>query len=125
MANFILPPLDILDRAAADLVAVTEDAARQRAIDKAIYEYHQGLQVVISAGAFLVPSFREAGVVYRVNSAGQCSCKAGQAAKPCKHAAAIDLLTEAGKYTMPALDRKAASRKAYEEACALMDELYS
>lgn len=120
MASYILPPIEVLDRAAASLVASTSDAARQRAIDKAVFEYHQGLQVVISAGAFLVPSFREAGVIYRVNSAGQCSCKAGQHGKACKHAEAINILEEAGRYTMPALPRK----PTYAEVLASVEEWY-
>lgn len=120
MATLILPPLATLDASAAALVARTEDAAQRRALDKAAFEFHAGLTIVESAGAYLVRSFSAPGMVYRVSSSGRCSCKAGELGRACKHAAALDILTEAGRYTMPALTRK----PTYAEALAEIDELF-
>jgi hypothetical protein len=120
MAHISLPPIDVLDAAAAALVAGTDDAARTRAINKAIYEFHHGLQIVASAGSYLVPSFREAGVIYRVSSAGHCSCRAGETGKPCKHVESVTILEEAGRYTMPTLARK----PTYAEVMASVGEWF-
>lgn len=119
--SITLPPIAALDAAAAELVTESASQAQKRAIDKAIWQFHQGLQIVPTSGAFLVPSFGNAGVIYRVSHVDGCSCQAGQSGKHCKHAEVIRIVERAQTRAVSLPDRIAARRKALIE----MDELFS
>ena len=56
---------------------------------------------------------------YTVDAHG-CTCRAGQADKPCKHRAARRLLLKAAELAQ----RAAQPRKSYEQVCADADALY-
>lgn len=122
-----LPPLQVLDRAAAELVTEAgDDRATVNALNKAIWQFHEGLQIVPTHGGFLIRSFSLAGTIYRLDNVTGCSCAAGAKGKPCKHAAALHIVERAQRYAIPLSDRLAARRRvSYEQALAEMNELYA
>ena len=64
-----------------------------RAYDKATYLLSQGLRIVETRGAFLVPSGSRNNIIHRVAD-GRCSCEAGQNGRSCWHVAAVALATD-------------------------------
>jgi hypothetical protein len=127
MSSLLLPPIVILDQAAAQLAdEASADSARLRALNKAQYALHQGISIVPVVGGFLIPSFDQGGVIYRVSTVNGCDCKAGQSGKPCKHTALIEIIEAAQTRAITLPDRIAARRRAaYEKALAEVDELYA
>lgn len=77
--------------AAIEPTPIAARSAADRARDKAAYFLAQGLRVVETRGAYLVPSGTRGNVIHRVQD-GRCSCEAGQSGKTCWHVAAIALL---------------------------------
>jgi hypothetical protein len=59
-----------------------------QARSKAAWHLAGGLEIREVGGVYFVPSGTRGGVVHRVER-GQCSCEAGQAAKPCWHREAV------------------------------------
>jgi hypothetical protein len=116
-----LPPIAILAESAADLAEQAADASHARAINKAAYYLHTGLDIVPTAHGFLIPSGSRTGVVHRISNVGGCDCEAAAKGNVCWHSAAISILEEAQKYTrptMPALpmgDKLTRARKALAE----------
>jgi hypothetical protein len=138
MAKLILPPVEISARAAAVLAAnAAGDRSRQHAFNKAaFYLAREAVEVVHSFDGFLITSASRAGVVHRVSHLHGCSCEAGVNGRVCWHAALVEVLEEAGKYTMPTIEtaplgrpmgeRLAAARaERYSQALADMNDLYA
>ena len=127
-ARIILPPLDLLDQAAAHLIdQAAGDACASRAINKALWHLQEGLEIRSTVGGFLMPSGTRAGVIHRISTLQGCNCERGNKGGLCWHAAAIAIIEEAQKYTrptMPALalgDRLARARA----ATAAINELFA
>lgn len=116
MATLILPPIDALATAAAELA---EQAAgnkpRQNAINKAVLMLHQGATPTLTAGGILVES-RTRNLVHRVSNLHGCGCEAGQAQRPCWHAALVEIIEEAQIHTMPTFVRDRAAILARQAA---------
>lgn len=77
---------------AAEPTPIAARSAADRARDKASYFIAQGLRVVETRGAYLVPSGSRGNIIHRVQD-GQCSCEAAQHGRHCWHVAAVDLVT--------------------------------
>jgi hypothetical protein len=122
----ILPPLELLDQAAAHLVNLASDASHERALNKGLWNLQSGLEIRATTNGFLLPSGTRAGVIHRISHTFGCNCEAAAKGNICWHSAAIAIIEEAAKYTrptMPALpmgDKLARARKALE----LVNELY-
>jgi hypothetical protein len=74
-----LPDRTLLEEIAGELARIAgfvEDKANANALNKAAYHLSHGVEIILSAGDFLVPSRTCAGTVHRVSGAG-CNCKAG------------------------------------------------
>jgi hypothetical protein len=121
MAALSLPPIAILAESAADLAEQAADASHARAINKAIYHMHTGLEIFPTAHGFLVPSGTRSSVIHRISNVGGCDCEAAQQQRACWHAAAIAIIEKAQTRAIPVVDRIAARRKALIE----MDELFA
>lgn len=123
--TIILPPLELLDAAAAALIDRAADASHERALNKALWNLQAGLEIRATCGGFLMPSGTRANVIHRISHTFGCNCEAAGKGHICWHASAIAILEEAQRYTrptMPALgDRLAAARK----ATAQMNELFA
>jgi len=125
-ATIILPPLDLLDRAAATLVDRAADASHARALNKALWHLQSGLEIRSTTSGFLLPSGTRAGVIHRISHTFGCDCQAAARGVVCWHAAAIAVIEEAQRYTRPTMptlpmrDKLALARKALE----LVNELY-
>ena len=78
---------------AAEPTPIAPRTPADRAYDKAAYHLAQGLKVVETRGAFLVPSGSRSAVIHRVQD-GRCSCEAGQNGRSCWHVAAVALATD-------------------------------
>lgn len=102
-------PHAAISQAAQALLERATDTRTKNAITKAELVLKSGVKIVECADGWLVSSTRGEHV-YRVNNVYGCPCKAGASGKPCYHAQAIELMIEAGKYTMP----KLTSRVVYE-----------
>jgi hypothetical protein len=127
-ASLILPQIGILAESAAALVAEAgENRARINALNKAIHHLHAGVEPIITFGGFLVESGTRGGVIHRVSSVSGCSCEAAtNGARPCWHAALIEVIQHAQQRRIPLSDRLAAARRvSYEKAVADMDELFA
>src|SRR5829696_4862417 len=126
-AKIILPPLELLDQAAAHLVDLASDASHERAINKALWNLQSGIEIRSTTAGFLMPSGTRAGIIHRISTVFGCNCEAAGKGNVCWHSAAISILEEAQKYTrptMPALpmgDKLARARKALE----LVNELFA
>lgn len=124
--TIILPPLELLDQAAAHLVNLASDASHERALNKALWHLQSAIEIRQTSGAFLMPSGTRAGVIHRISHTFGCDCQAAARGVVCWHSAAIAIIEEAAKYTrptMPALpmgDKLARARM----ALAAIDELY-
>ena len=125
MAQVSLPPMDLLQVAAAALASRSAgDTPRIHSLNKAGYHFSIANVVITEASnGFYVASATRAGVIHRVDNVSGCSCEAGQRGRACWHAAALEIIIESRKYSMPALirERSAAAVKAFAE----MDELYT
>jgi hypothetical protein len=125
-ATIILPPLELLDQAAATLVDRAADASHERALNKGLWNLQAGLEIRSTTNGFLMPSGTRAGVIHRISHTFGCNCEAAAKGHVCWHASAIAIVEEAQKYTrptMPALpmgDKLARARK----ALAAINELY-
>ncbi len=105
-----LPPTKIISQAAQALLERAGDTREKNAINKAELALKSGMTIADCADGWLVASTRNEHV-YRVSNVYGCPCKAGASGKACYHKQAIEILIEAGQYTMPALPR---SRVVYE-----------
>ena len=125
MATLSLPPMDLLQRSAAVLAAnAAGNTPRINALNTAAYHFATGgVALAETFGGFLVTSATRAGTIHRLDNVHGCSCEAAQAGRACWHAAALEIIEDAQRFTMPALAprRSAAAVKAFAE----MDELYS
>jgi hypothetical protein len=125
-ARIILPPLDLLDAAAAHLIDLAAgDACASRAINKALWHLQEGLEIRSTSGGFLMPSGTRAGVIHRISTLQGCNCERGNKGGICWHVACISILEEAQRYTrptMPALGDRLARARA---ATAAVNELFS
>ena len=126
MATVSLPPMDLLQRSAAVLAAnAAGDTPRINALNKAAYHFATGgVALAETFGGFLVTSATRAGTVHRLDNVHGCSCEAAQAGRTCWHAAAIEIIEDAQRFTMPALQPRPRSTAA-ARAFAEMDELYA
>lgn len=115
-----LPPIDVLASAAAELAEQAADASHARALNKAAYFLHTGLEIIPTVHGFLIPSGTRAGIIHRVSNVHGCDCEAAQQQRACWHAAALAIIEKAQTRAIPVTDRLAARRKALIE----MDELY-
>ena len=121
-----LPPIEALDAAAATLTEqASGHASAERAINKALWQLHSGLEVHSTCGGFLIPSNTRAGIIHRVSLHG-CNCEAALKGSSCWHASVIAIIEEAQRHTltMPALptsDKMAAARV----AIAQLNELFA
>ena len=126
MQAIILPPLELLDRAAATLVDRAADASHERAINKALWNLQTGIELRSTVNGFLLPSGTRAGVIHRISHTFGCDCQAAARSVVCWHSAAIAVVEEAQRYTRPPMpmlpmrDTLARARKALE----LVNELY-
>lgn len=114
MATISLPPIEILDTAAARLIGQATPA-EQRAINKALWNLQSGVEIRSTCGGFLMASGTRAGVVHRLDNVTGCSCESSGV---CWHLKALAIIEEAQRYTMPALplgDRLAKARKEMAE----------
>ncbi len=124
--TIILPPIAAMDAAAAHLIDQAADASHERAINKGLWNLQSGLEIRATTGGFLMPSGTRAGVIHRVSHTFGCNCEAAAKGNICWHSAAIAIVEEAQRHTMPAMpalpmgDRLAAARR----ATALINELY-
>jgi hypothetical protein len=102
-----LPPTEIAQRAAAELARESAgQPSRINAINKSAFMLARGVvEVVNGFDGFLIASASRAGVIHRVSHTEGCNCEAGKAGRPCWHAATVEILERAGRYTMPALPR--------------------
>jgi hypothetical protein len=122
-----LPPIEAIDAAAAALIEqASGHASAERAINKALWNLHNGLEVHSTVGGFLIPSNTRAGIIHRVSTLHGCNCEAALKGSSCWHACVIAIIEEAQRhtYTMPALpigDKLARARKALAE----MNELFA
>lgn len=129
MATLILPPMEIMQRAAAELArGAAGNSSRIGAINRAaFYLAIKNVDVLPAFDGFLVASATRAGVVHRVSTVDGCSCEAGAHGRACWHAATVEILQQAGKYTMPSLhtaplhDERYAR---YTKALAEVNELF-
>lgn len=76
---------------AAEPTPLAPRSAADRARDKAAYHLAQGLRIVETRGAYLVPSGSRGNVIHRVQD-GQCSCEAAQNGRHCWHVAAVEMV---------------------------------
>lgn len=100
MNTLTMPSLEALANAAKELSNAAREAgdkAGMHAVDKAIYHLTLGLEVVETAGGYLVPSGTRADVVHRVSETHGCNCEAATAGRQCWHAAAVEII-EAAQY---------------------------
>lgn len=98
-----LPPaLAISTAAAALLERAGDNTSLAKAINKAELALNEGIRIAKCADGWLIGSLRGEHV-YRVSSVYGCPCKAGVSGRHCYHRQVIEILTEAGKYTMPRL----------------------
>jgi hypothetical protein len=126
MTTLTLPPMDTLARAARELAAAAQEAGDKRnemAINKAAFDLHRGSAPVPTSGGFLVNS-SSTSCIYRVDNVTGCNCDAGSHNKPCRHAAQIEIIEHAQRYTMPSL-RPLGQRISAARATALVNELFS
>jgi hypothetical protein len=122
--SLILPPLETLDRAAATLIDQAADASHERAINKGLWNLQSGIEIRTTTNGFLIPSGTRAGVIHRISNVFGCDCQAAARGHICWHSAAIAIIEEAQRHTMPALpmgERLAAARK----ATAAINELFA
>jgi hypothetical protein len=123
--TIILPPLELLDQAAAHLIDLASDASHERALNKALWHLQSNLEIRQTTGAFLIPSGTRAGIIHRVSHTFGCDCQAAARGVICWHASAIAIVEEAQKYTrptMPALGDRLARARA---ATAAVNELFA
>lgn len=102
-------PHAAISQAAQALLERATDTRTKNAITKAEWHLLNGLEPVKSADGWLVKSATSP-TIYRVSSVYGCPCKAGAGGNVCWHRQAVDVMIEAGKYTMPVLT----SRVVYE-----------
>lgn len=118
MASLSLPPIDVLATAAQELVNQASDKARVNALNKAALMLHEGLTPTLTAGGMLVES-RTRNLVHRVDWVAGCGCEAGQAQRPCWHAALVEIVEQAQIRCVPTFVRERAAiiaRQARAEA---------
>jgi hypothetical protein len=122
--SLILPPLEALDAAAAQLIdQAAGNASQERAINKALWHLQSGIEIRAIHGGFLLPSGTRNAVIHRVSTVNGCTCETAGKGHVCWHPKAIAIIEEAQRHTMPALtlgDRLADARK----ATALVNELF-
>lgn len=101
--TLIMPPMDVLHNAAAELDRTAENTATRNAINKALVQMLAGCTPVATTGGFLVESRTSPGTVYRVSNLNGCGCAAGLAGRYCWHAATLEILITANsrRVTMP------------------------
>src|ERR1044071_10355685 len=97
----ILPPIEVLASAAAELVAETTDRPLINALNKATLHLHEGIQITPTTGGFLVPSGTRGGVVHRVSTLHGCGCEAGTSGKTCWHSAGTRIVEKAQTRAIP------------------------
>lgn len=113
MPALTLPTIEAIDAAASSL-SVTANPAERRALIKAQYNLHRGLEIVAVQGALLIPS-ATSDAIYEINSAGECSCPASGL---CWHQMTERIIIEAqSRPTMPRLTN-------YRKALAEINELF-
>ena len=105
MAKLILPPAEILQRSAATLAAnAAGNTPRLHALSKAGYYLALGEAAIVETfGGFFVASATRPGTVHRVDHLHGCSCEAGSKGRPCWHAALVEIVEDAQRFTMPKL----------------------
>ena len=115
MTTLSLPPLPSIDYAVSSL-SCTASPAEIRALTRAQWALHRGLDIVAVTGALLIPG--SSGGVYRLAADGSCSCPASG---PCYHQMIERIIIEArnARPTMPRLIKTRA------EAAAEMSELFA
>lgn len=100
--TLILPPLDVLTAAAAELAEAArqaDDFAAERAFNKATLYLHEG--ITPTTGSFLVPSGTRGGLVHRVSTVYGCGCEAGRKGQMCWHAALVEIVELAASRALP------------------------
>jgi hypothetical protein len=98
-ATIILPPLELLDAAAAHLVDLASDTSHERALNKGLWNLQSGIEIRSTTAGFLMPSGTRAGIIHRISTVFGCNCEAAAKGNVCWHAAAISILEEAQRYT--------------------------
>ena len=127
MAKLILPPAETLQRSAATLAANSAgNTPRIRALSKAGYLLALGeCNIVEGFGGLYVASATRPGVVHVVSHLHGCNCEAGSNGRPCWHAALVEIIEDAARYTRPATMPKLTSRRIADPTLdALAAELY-
>lgn len=104
--SITLPPIEVAQRAAAELARERAgQSSRIHALNKAAYYLALGnTEVVHGFDGFLIASATRANVVHRVSHTDGCGCEAGTNGRPCWHAATVEILERAGRYTLPRLE---------------------
>lgn len=124
-AQIILPPLANLDAAAAHLIDLASDSSHERALNKALWNLGTGLEIRSTTGGFLVPSCTRTTVIHRVSTVFGCNCEAAGKGLICWHSAAIAIVEEAQRHTMPALSMGDRLAKARAIADAFNSDLFA
>lgn len=126
MATLILPSIDQLAVAAAELIDQAPDnRPRQNAINKAILMLHQGAEPTLTAGGILIES-RTRNLVHRVSTVHGCNCEAGANGKACWHAALVEIVEQAQIRSVPTAVRERAAIMARQAAAQFaLDECYA
>lgn len=111
-----LPSEQSIDYAVSSL-SCTATPAEQRALLRAQYQIHKGLEICAVTGGFLVPSASGA-TPHRIDNVFGCDCPAGRAHRICWHASAL-LIVEEARNARPRMTKTRA------EAAAEMEETTS
>lgn len=101
-----IPDRALLAEIAAELskiAGIVGDTANERALNKAAFYLAAGVEVLLSAGDFLIPSGSRAGLVHRISGAG-CNCEAGRHGRSCWHAAVAEIVAVAWERLAEAQD---------------------
>jgi hypothetical protein len=118
MTTLTLPSITALANAAQVLARAAQDAEdtqNMNALNKAMWQLHQGVKPLPTTGGFLVPSGTLGGVVHRISNVYGCSCEAGAHGRPCWHQALIEVIEVAAQLASPA----------YDEALEAVSELFA
>ncbi len=114
MPTLILPPMNVLATAAAELASVAFEAgdkANENAINKAMLQLHTGCVPIATTGGFLIESRTRGGVVHRVSNVYGCNCEGGRAGRACWHSSLLEIVEAAQTRAIPlAVTREQAAR---------------
>lgn len=114
MSTLDLPSAGAIDAAVSRLSEHATPAA-QRALAKAQYHLHRGVNIVATLGGLLIPSSK-GDAIYKVAADGNCTCPASGV---CWHQQVQEIVIEAqSRPTMPRMT------KSHAMVLAEMDELF-